>query len=132
MTTCVAIATLKTPTVKIWRTKSFADEKKFAKLLLLQDFSLYCILNSDFEILLSSATNRHGSAAAATRVFTHTSWCCQWDIALDQGVKRIRIMQAIFKELCRPSFCFQCLLCDDEVTPNSSCLEHACSNYPRK
>ena len=40
----------------------------------------------------------------------YTSWRRLWDVALDQGVKGTRIMQAIFKELCRPSSCFQCSL----------------------
>ena len=88
------------------------------------------ILKSDFKILLSSATQRCGSAAAAARVATHTSWRRLWDVALDQGVKGTRIMQAIFKELCRPSSCFQCSLCDSVVPSNSSCLEHACTNHP--
>ena len=88
------------------------------------------ILNSDFKILLSSATQRCGSAAAAACVATHTSWRRLWDVALDQGVKGTRIMQAIFKELCRPSSCFQCSLCDSVVPSNSSCLEHACTNHP--
>ena len=88
------------------------------------------ILNSDFKILLSSATQRCGSAAAAARVATHTSWRHLWDVALDQGVKGTRIMQAIFKELCRPSSCYQCSLCDSAVPSNSSCLEHACTNHP--
>ena len=88
------------------------------------------ILNSDFNILLSAATT--GSAASAARVATHTSWRRLWDIALDHGVKGTRIMQAIFKELCRPSSCFQCSMCGIEVTPTSSCLEHACSNHPRE
>ena len=88
------------------------------------------ILNSDFKILLSSATQRCGSAAAAACVATHTSWHRLWDVALDQGVKGTRIMQTIFKELCRPSSCFQCSLCDSVVPSNSSCLEHACTNHP--
>ena len=88
------------------------------------------ILNSDFKILLSSATQCCGSAAAAARVATHTSWCRLWDVALDQGVKGTHIMQAIFKELCRPSSCFQCSLCDSAAPSNSSCLEHACTNHP--
>ena len=62
-----------------------------------------CILNADFEILLSSTIDRCGSAAAAARVANHTSWRRLWDIALDHGVKGTRAMQAIFRELCRPS-----------------------------
>ena len=33
-----------------------------------------CILNADFEILLSSTIDRCGSAAAAARIANHTSW----------------------------------------------------------
>ena len=89
-----------------------------------------CILNADFEILLSSTIDRCGSAAAAARVANHTSWRRLWDIALDHGVKGTRAMQAIFRELCRPSSCFQCSLCDAAVSPTSSCLEHVCTNHP--
>ena len=39
-------------------------------------------------------------------------------------------MQTIFKELCRPSSCFICSLCDSTVPPSCSCLEHACSVHP--
>ena len=46
------------------------------------------------------------------------------------SIKGTRIMQAIFKELCRPrSFC-KCSLCDIEVSLRSSCLEHACEKHP--
>ena len=86
------------------------------------------ILQSDFKLLLSSATQYHGSAAPAARVAAHTSWRRLWDVTLDHGVKGTRIVQAIFRELCRPSSCFQCLLCNSEVPSNSSCLEHACTN----
>ena len=89
-----------------------------------------CILNADFEILLSSTIDRCGSAAAAAQVANHTSWRRLWDMALDHGVKGTRTMQAIFRELCRPSSCFQCSLCDAAVSPTSSCLEHACTNHP--
>ena len=87
------------------------------------------ILQSDFKLLLSSATQCHGSAAPAARVAAHTSWRRLWDVALDHGVKGTRIMQANFRELCRPSSCFQCSLCNFEVPSNSSCLEHACTNH---
>ena len=73
------------------------------------------ILQSDFKLLLPSATQCHGSAAPAAHVAAHTSWRHLWDVALDHGVKGTRIMQAIFRELCRPSSCFQCLLCNSEV-----------------
>ena len=48
----------------------------------------------------------------------------------DQGVKGTRSMQAIFRELCRPTSCFQCSLCEAVVSPSSSCLEHACIYHP--
>ena len=55
------------------------------------------ILQSDFKLLLSSATQYHGSAAPAAH--THASRHRLWDVALDHGVKGTRIMQAIFREL---------------------------------
>ena len=64
--------------------------------------------SSSYYISLSSATQRRGPAAPAAHVATHTSWRCVWDVALDQGVKGTRTMQAIFKELFHPSSCFQC------------------------
>ena len=39
-------------------------------------------------------------------------------------------MQAIFREICRPTSCFQCSLCEAVVSPSSSCLEHACIYHP--
>ena len=41
-----------------------------------------------------------------------------------------QIMQAIFRELCRPTSCFQCSLCEAVVSPSSLCLEHACIYHP--
>ena len=90
------------------------------------------IIHSDFMFLLSSATQCCGSAAPAARVATHTSWRRLWDLALDQGVKGTRVMQAIFKELCHPSSCFQCSLYVSEVPSTSSCLKHACITHPSK
>ena len=77
------------------------------------------ILNSDFNMLLSSA-NHHRAAAVAAQIDNHTSWRCLWDITLDQGVKGTRTMQAIFRELCHPLSCFQCSLCEAEVPTYSS------------
>ena len=82
------------------------------------------ILRSDFQLLLSSSTDRHGSSAAAAQIANLSSWRRLWDTALDQGVKGTRIMQAIFRELCRPTSCFQCSLCEAVVSPSSSCLEN--------
>ena len=84
------------------------------------------ILRSDFQLLLTSSTDRHGSSAAAAQIANLSSWHRLWDTALDQGVKGTRIMQAIFRELCRPTSCFQCSLCEAVVSPSSSCLEHVC------
>ena len=72
---------------------------------------------------------RSRSRVRAHRI-AYTSWRRLWDIALDHGVKGTRAMQAIFRELCRPSSCFQCSLCDAAVSPSSSCLEHVCTNHP--
>ena len=88
------------------------------------------ILRSDFQLLLSSSTDRRGSSAAAAQIANLSSWRRLWDTALDQGVKGTRIMQAIFRELCRPTSCFQCSLCEGVVSPSSSCLEHACIYHP--
>ena len=88
------------------------------------------ILRSDFQLLLSSSTDHHRSPAAAAQIANHSSWRRLWDTALDQGVKGTRIMQAIFRELCRSTSCFQCSLCEAVVSPNSSCLEHACIYHP--
>ena len=73
------------------------------------------ILHSDFRNLLASTSNSLTSAAPAAHIATHTSWRLLWDIALDKGVKGTRVMQNIFKELCRPRSCFRCTICDTNV-----------------
>ena len=80
------------------------------------------ILRYDFQLLLSSSTDRHGSSAAAAQIANLSSWRRLWDTALDQRVKGTRIMQAILRELCS--------LCEAVVSPSSSCLEHACIYHP--
>ena len=80
------------------------------------------ILRYDFQLLLSSSTDRHGSSAAAAQIANLSSWRRLWDTALDQGVKGTRIMQAILRELCS--------LCEAVVSPSSSCLEHTCIYHP--
>ena len=49
---------------------------------------------------------------------------------LTTGSKPLVYYAGNFRELCRPSTCFHCLLCNSEVPSNSSCLEHACTNHP--
>ena len=58
------------------------------------------------------------------------SWHRLWDAALDKGVKGTCALQTLFKELCRPSSCFKCSLCDRDVPLNTSCLQHACDIHP--
>ncbi len=88
------------------------------------------ILNSDFKMLPSSTSNRPTSAAPAAQIATTTSWRRLWDVALDKGVKGTRVMQTIFKELCRPNSCFKCSLCDRQISSDTSCLQHACEIHP--
>ena len=47
------------------------------------------ILKSDFEALLSSASDHPSSKLVATVAET-TSWCWLWDIALDRDVQETR------------------------------------------
>ena len=58
------------------------------------------------------------------------SWRRLSYVALDKGVKGTRALQSLFKEICRPSACFKCSLCDCDVPLNTSCLEHACEAHP--
>ena len=102
----------------VWRSLTFVHTLRMSKIL--------CMLCA----CATSCVDRCGSAAAAARVANHTSWRRLWDIALDHGVKGTRATQAIFRELCRPSSCFQCSLCDAAVSPTSSCLEHVGTNHP--
>ena len=90
------------------------------------------IFRSDFRNLLASTSNSLTSAAPAAHIATHTSWRRLWDIALDKGVKGTRVMQNIFKELCRPRSCFRCTVCDTNVPENISCLQHACDAHPNE
>ena len=90
------------------------------------------IINSDFKLLLTSAIEKCGSAAPAACIATQTSWRRLWDVALEKGIKGTRIMQMLFKELCRPMSCFKCSKCDPEVLSDSSCLEHICNNHPNE
>ena len=88
---------------------------------------------SDFKMLLSSTSSRPTSAAQAAIIAFQTSWRRLWDVALDKGVKGTRVMQTIFKELCHPSSCFKCSLCDSEIPSNNiSCLQHACEIHPNE
>ena len=54
------------------------------------------ILRSDFQLLLSSSTDRRGSSAAAAQIANLSSWRRLWDTALDQGVKGTRIMLQLY------------------------------------
>ena len=92
----------------------------------------YILLRSDFRNLLASTSNSLTSAAPAAHIATHTSWRRLWDIALDKGVKGTRVMQNIFKELCRPRSCFRCTVCDTNIPENISCLQHACDAHPNE
>ena len=56
------------------------------------------IIKSDFEALLSSASN-HPSARLVATVAETTSWCRLWDIALDRGMHGTRGLQTLLKEL---------------------------------
>ena len=56
----------------------------------------------------------------AALIASHTSWRRLWDAALDKGVKGTHALQTLFKELCRPSSCFKCSLCDRDVPLNTS------------
>ena len=65
---------------------------------------------------------------------SHTYFVCPCACALlsnkGTGIKGTRVMQTVFKELCRSRSCFLCVLCSIEVPPGSSCLEHACTVHP--
>ena len=56
------------------------------------------IIKSDFEALLSSASNNPSAKLVATVAET-TSWCRLWDIALDRGMQGTRGLQTLLKEL---------------------------------
>ena len=56
------------------------------------------------------------------------SWRRLWEIALDKGVKGIRILQRVFKELSRPKPCSKCNLCESGSI-EESCFEHVCIHH---
>ena len=56
------------------------------------------IIKSDFEALLSSASN-HPSAKLVATVAETTSWYRLWDIALDRGMQGTSGLQTLLKEL---------------------------------
>ena len=89
-----------------------------------------CLLKSDFEALLSSASN-HPSAKLVTTVAETTSWCQLWDIALDHGVQGTHSMQTLLKELsCRTFERFSCRSCGVSLSKDSLWFDHICTNHP--
>ena len=82
------------------------------------------ILRSDLNMLLSASSDCSSSAAPAALIASHGVDCGMLHL--------IKVSRALvlFKELCRPSSCFKCSLCDRDVPLNTSCLQHACNVHP--
>ena len=87
------------------------------------------ILQKDFSNLLLSAK---GSVQLAAIIASKVSWRRLWDIALEKGVKGTKIVQNLFRELCRPASCFKCSVCDSHVPSTTTCFEHACNEHPEQ
>ena len=87
------------------------------------------ILQKDFSNLLLSAK---GSAQLAASIASKVSWRRLWDIALEKGVKGTKIVQSLFREVCRPASCFKCSVCDSHVPSTTTCFEHACDEHPEQ
>ena len=66
------------------------------------------LIKSDFEALLSFASN-HPSAKLVATVAETTSWCRLWDIALDLGVQGMHSLQTLLKEPSRTMFKVSCV-----------------------
>ena len=88
------------------------------------------IIKSDFEALLSSASN-HPSAKLVATVAETTSWCRLWDIALDRGMQGTCGLQTLLKQLSRRILeCFSCRLCGAFLSKDSLWFDHICINHP--
>ena len=87
------------------------------------------ILKSDFEALLSSASN-HPSAKLVATVAETTSWCRLW-VVLDHGVQGTLGLQTLLKELSRRTFeGFSCRSCGASLSKDSLWFDHICMNHP--
>ena len=86
-------------------------------------------LQKDFSNLLLSAK---GSAQLVASITSKVSWRRLWDIALEKGVKGTKIVQSLFREVCRPASCFKCSVCDSHVPSTTTCFEHACNKHPEQ
>ena len=61
------------------------------------------LLGKDYDLLLSSALT-HPSVEPIARITSVVLWKRIWDGALDYGVKGTTCVQAILRELSRPTF----------------------------
>ena len=68
-------------------------------------------MKTDWEKCLREAQN-HQSTALAAEIASSTSWLKLWDMALDHGHQGTVSLQALFRELTRPTFgskpCHRC------------------------
>ena len=87
------------------------------------------ISQKDFSNLLLSAKS---SAQLAASIASKVSWRRLWDIALEKGVKGTKIVQSLFREVCRPVSCFKCSVCDSHVSSTTTCFEHVCDKHPEQ
>ena len=82
----------------------------------------------DYDLPLSSALTHPSVVEPIARITSVVSWRRIWDGALDYGAKGTTYVQAILRELSRPTFGDHlCHICSEQITGFST---HLCTCHP--
>ena len=80
------------------------------------------VLQVDWSTCITEASH-HSSTILASQIASKTSWLQLWDMALDQGPRGTKHLQALYRELTRPQFKPDtCHLCGSQI--NVSYFHH--------
>ena len=85
------------------------------------------IINRDWSISIEKAMAHSSLNHITCSDVVSSNWCRVWDTALDHGVKGTRLVQLLFRSLCRPTFGDRlCPHCSSAIPIDQSYFEHLC------
>ena len=83
------------------------------------------IINRDWSISIEKAIAHSSLNHITCSDVVSSNWCRVWDTALDHGVKGTRLVQLLFRSLCRPTFGDHlCPHCSSTIPIDQSYFEH--------
>ena len=85
------------------------------------------IINRDWSISIEKAMAHSSLNHITCSDVVSSNWYRVWDTALDHGVKGTRLVQLLFRSLCRPTFGDRlCPHCSSAIPIDQSYFEHLC------